>query len=128
MPSRETFKTNPATQPTCLELDDIVKGINKYGQDTEAGPYPGPDPEVFRLVGIDHSHNGMFGDESDYNRAAVSNTDLVDLGLARASKGSTRQMNAPSSTPYWRASSACDPLTYPISARCWSAQCSADRR
>ncbi len=79
VPSRETFKTNPATQPTCLELDNIVKGINKYGQNTEAGPYPGPDPEVFRLVGIDHSHNGMFGDDSDYNRAAVSSTDLVNL-------------------------------------------------
>ncbi len=79
VPSRETFETNPATQPTCLDLEDINKGIMKYGQDTEAGPYPGPDPEVFRLVGINNSHNGMFGEASDYNRAAVSSTDLVDM-------------------------------------------------
>ncbi len=79
VPSLETFQTNPHTQPTCLDLNDINKGILKYGQNTEAGPYPGPDPEVFRLVGVKSPHHGMFGEDSDYNRAAASSVDLVDL-------------------------------------------------
>ncbi|MGA8986727.1 MCE family protein [Aeromicrobium sp.] len=79
VPSRKTFETNPALTPTCLDLDDINKGIQKYGQDTKAGPYPGPDPEIFKLSGIKESHNGMFGKDSDYNRPAASSTGLVDL-------------------------------------------------
>jgi len=76
LPSREVLNNSPFTEPTCLDLDDINNGIMKYSQEN---PYPGPDPEVFKLVGINNSHKGMFGDESDFNRAAVSNTSLEEL-------------------------------------------------
>lgn len=37
--------------------------------------YPGPSEEVYKLVGIDSSHNGKFGDDAAYQRAAAANTD-----------------------------------------------------
>ncbi len=76
VPSRKVLNTSSVTQPTCLDLNNIRRGIIKYPQDN---PYPGPDPKVFKLVGINHPHNGMFGSASDYNRTAVSSLSLGDL-------------------------------------------------
>jgi len=80
IPSRKTFDSLPSAQPTCLDLNQINKGIEKYGQNTPAGPYPGPQGAgVFKSIGVNNSHNGMFGKDSDFNRSAASSLTLQDL-------------------------------------------------
>lgn len=77
-PSREVINSTPEAQPTCLDLEDINKGIEKYGQRTDAGPYPGPDASVYKLIGLKSSH-GKFGTDADYNRATASGASLQEL-------------------------------------------------
>lgn len=91
LPSREVLDTNPKTQPTCASLDTFAN--SKYSQDN---PVPAADAELYQLIGIKNSHNGNFGKESDFNRAAVSNTlnDLVSPSLDGVDSESERsQLN-----------------------------------
>ena len=39
---------------------------------SQANPWPGPDPSVFKMIGLKDSHNGKFGDNSTFERAAVA--------------------------------------------------------
>ena len=58
------YKSNGAGG-TDLDRDKV----NPYSQ---GDPYPGPDPEVYGLVGLENSHNGKFGTDADFDRAAVA--------------------------------------------------------
>ena len=52
--------------------DDLCKfaaGENPWSQEN---PWPGPDPSVFKMTGVQHSHNGKLGEDADYQRAAVA--------------------------------------------------------
>ena len=58
--------------------DDLCRfaaGQNPWSQEN---PWPGPDPGVFKMAGVQNSHNGKLGSEEDYNRAAVAS--LADAG------------------------------------------------
>jgi hypothetical protein len=59
----------------CDDLDKFAAGQNPWSQ---ANPWPGPDPSVFKMMGIQNSHNGKLGTDADYQRAAVA--DLADAG------------------------------------------------
>jgi phospholipid/cholesterol/gamma-HCH transport system substrate-binding protein len=74
IPSEATIEATPAALPegglkkVCAELDQYAEGNGPYDQ---SDPYPGPSEEVFKIIGVDNSHNGKFGDEDAYNRAAA---------------------------------------------------------
>ncbi len=59
----------------CDDLDKFAAGENPFSQ---ANPWPGPDPSVFKMIGIQNSHNGKLGTDADYERAAVAS--LADAG------------------------------------------------
>lgn len=93
LPARKTIRSNRVTRAKNGELAQTCARLAKYknrrGRDgvpsdaanpyqakTEkdgAGkPYPGPDPAVFKIAGLNNSHNGKFGDDSDYDRAVAA--------------------------------------------------------
>jgi virulence factor Mce-like protein len=55
----------------CDELYEAAAGNPR----TPDEPLPVP-PELWRIVGIENSHNGKFGTEADFNRAAVSSVGI----------------------------------------------------
>ena len=59
----------------CDDLDKFAAGENPCSQ---ANPWPGPSPSVFKMVGLQNSHNGKFGTDADFERAAVAS--LADAG------------------------------------------------
>jgi phospholipid/cholesterol/gamma-HCH transport system substrate-binding protein len=59
----------------CDDLDKFAAGENPFSQEN---PWPGPDPAVFKMIGIKSSHNGKLGKDSDYQRAAAAS--LSDAG------------------------------------------------
>ena len=52
----------------CDDLSTYAKG----GDPLNGAIYPGPNPAVYKLVGLKSSHNDKFGTEKDFERAAVS--------------------------------------------------------
>lgn len=96
IPRQSVIDGTPAAQPTggkgtieevCDRLPQYQNrtGTNGFRDDSgnpfaafsagggRAGnPYPGPDAEVYNLVGLKDSHNGKFGDDSDFQRAAAA--------------------------------------------------------
>jgi virulence factor Mce-like protein len=91
IPTQATIDSVPETNPqvhgykpnggpeglgsVCDDLDKFAAGENPFSQDN---PWPGPDPKVFKMIGIKNSHNGKLGEDSDYQRAAVAS--LADVG------------------------------------------------
>ena len=78
MPSRQPIRTSTATGRTagraglgtvCDDLDKFAAGENPWSQEN---PWPGPDPSVFKMIGVQNSHNGKLGTDADYERAAVA--------------------------------------------------------
>ena len=59
----------------CDDLDLFAAGENPWSQDN---PWPGPDPSVFKMVGLQNGHNGKFGPDSNFERAAVAS--LAEAG------------------------------------------------
>ncbi|HWL48398.1 MAG TPA: MCE family protein [Acidimicrobiia bacterium] len=59
----------------CDDLDKFAAGQNPWSQDN---PWPGPSRSVFKMVGLKNGHNGKFGPDSFYERAAVAS--LADAG------------------------------------------------
>ena len=55
----------------CDELNEAAAGNPR----TPDEPLPVP-PELWKIVGIKNSHNGKFGTEADFNRAAVSSVGI----------------------------------------------------
>ena len=53
----------------CDDLYKFAAGENPWSQDN---PWPGPSPSVFKMVGLKNSHNGKFGTDEDFERAAVA--------------------------------------------------------
>ncbi len=53
----------------CDDLDKFAAGENPWSQ---ANPWPGPDPSVFKMIGVKNPHNGKLGTPADYQRAAVA--------------------------------------------------------
>ena len=64
----------------CDDLYEFAAGENPWSQ---ANPWPGPDPSVFKMIGIKSSHNGKLGTDADYQRAAVAS--LTEAGFFRPS-------------------------------------------
>ena len=59
----------------CDDLYKFAAGENPWSQEH---PWPGPDPSVFKMIGVKSSHNGKLGTDEDYQRAAVAS--LADTG------------------------------------------------
>jgi virulence factor Mce-like protein len=59
----------------CDDLYKFAAGENPWSQEN---PWPGPEPSVWKMVGVKNSHNGKLGTDADYNRAAVAS--LADAG------------------------------------------------
>ena len=51
----------------CDDLATYAKG----GDPLDGALYPGPNPAVYKLVGLKNSHNNKFGTQADFERAAV---------------------------------------------------------
>jgi virulence factor Mce-like protein len=77
----------------CDDLYEFAAGNNPWSQDN---PWPGPSPSVFKMVGLKNSHNGKFGDESNF-RAAVASLDEAGYFepslLGVDSPGQRRELN-----------------------------------
>lgn len=69
---KKTLDSSDETQPNCRGLDDLPALIKKYGNGPGQKPYNEVDPKVYKLVGIESSHN-KFGTDADFNRTAVAN-------------------------------------------------------
>lgn len=52
--------------------DDLCKFAAGEEPWSQANPWPGPDPRIFKMVGLKNSHNGKFGDNSTFERAAAA--------------------------------------------------------
>ncbi|RYJ00158.1 MAG: MCE family protein, partial [Actinomycetales bacterium] len=52
----------------CDDLDTYAKG----GDPLNGAIYPGPNPAVYKLVGLASDHNAKFGSADDFDRAAVA--------------------------------------------------------
>lgn len=75
--SKDVNSSN-AGAPTCLDLEEIVKGQaqqEKYS--SQENPFSVP-PAVYQLVNVQSDHN-KFGDPSDFNRVAASSDGLGSL-------------------------------------------------
>jgi hypothetical protein len=88
IPTRTALDNEPGVDPTihgdrpdggpagfgtvCDDLKKFAAGENPWSQEN---PWPGPDPSVFKMVGLQNSHNGKFGPESNFERAAVATLD-----------------------------------------------------
>ena len=107
VPDRATLDATPATRPTGGEgtIEEVCDRLplyqNRLGPDGQpddrqnpfaavsagggqAGmPYPGPNPEVYGLLGLTNSHNGKFGTDADFERAAAAS--LAQMGYWDAS-------------------------------------------
>lgn len=107
VPDQATIDRTPAAQPTggrgTIEevCDRLPQYQNRIGADGkrddsqnpfaaisagggEAGmPYPGPDAQVYGLIGLTNSHNGKFGTDADFERAAAAS--LAEMGYWSAS-------------------------------------------
>jgi phospholipid/cholesterol/gamma-HCH transport system substrate-binding protein len=59
----------------CDDLDKFAAGENPFSQEN---PWPGPSPSIFKMTGLKNSHNGKFGTDADFQRAAVAS--LADAG------------------------------------------------
>jgi phospholipid/cholesterol/gamma-HCH transport system substrate-binding protein len=85
VPKQSVIDAEPAADPTVhgdrpdggprglgTVTDDLCKfaaGENPWSQEN---PWPGPDPGVFKMTGVQNSHNGKLGTDADYQRAAVA--------------------------------------------------------
>ena len=85
IPKQSVIDAEPAADPTVrgdrpdggpnglgTVTDDLCKfaaGKNPWSQEN---PWPGPDPGVFKMTGVQNSHNGKLGTDEDYQRAAVA--------------------------------------------------------
>ena len=58
----------------CDDLDKFAAGQDPWSQEN---PWPGPDPSVFKMAGVQNSHNGKLGTDADYERAAVASLDAA---------------------------------------------------
>ena len=77
-PQVHGYKSNGGPEglgSVCDDLDKFAAGENPFSQ---ANPWPGPDPKVFKMIGLKNSHNGKLGTDADYQRAAVAS--LADVG------------------------------------------------
>ncbi len=97
IPKQSVIDNTPATDPdvhgdrddggprglgtVCDDLDKFAAGENPWSQEN---PWPGPDPSVFKMAGVQNSHNGKLGSESDYQRAPVASLLAVDSPAQRA--------------------------------------------
>jgi len=59
----------------CDDLDKFAAGENPWSQEN---PWPGAPPEVWKMVRLNNSHNGKFGSEAAFERAAVAS--LAEAG------------------------------------------------
>lgn len=93
IPSQAAIDATPEAQPTggpntlegpCGRLprysSDNKDANNPFGAAdfNENGPYPGPDARVYKLVGLQDSHNNKFGTDADFQRAAAAS--LAEAG------------------------------------------------
>jgi virulence factor Mce-like protein len=53
----------------CDDLNKFAAGENPWSQ---AEPWPGPPARTWQMVGLKNSHNGKFGSDADFERAAVA--------------------------------------------------------
>ncbi len=93
LPSNKTLDQTPEADPNNTARDgrlpaalgSVCQDLAKFKanpDDPSKWPYSQADPfkvnpEIYKLVGVNNSHNGKFGDESDYDRAAVANLDAA---------------------------------------------------
>jgi virulence factor Mce-like protein len=118
LPSNETLDDTPEADPRNTDREDnglpaalgsVCQDLAKFKanpDDPSKWPYSQADPfkvnpEIYKLVGVNNSHNGKFGEDSDYDRAAVANLDAAGFfspSLADtdspAERESVRQMAA----------------------------------
>ncbi|RLV56434.1 MCE family protein [Aeromicrobium phragmitis] len=87
--SQQVLDSEPAAQPTCLALDEVVAGNNPY-------PHENPfsvAPEVYELVGIMRSHN-KFGADEDFERVAPGASALQDAVRPSVTTDTPQQRSA----------------------------------
>jgi virulence factor Mce-like protein len=90
VPSQAVIDSNPGADPdvhgvrddgtggplglgtVCDDLDKFAAGENPWSQEN---PWPGPTAEQWKMVGLQNSHNGKFGSDADFERAAVASLD-----------------------------------------------------
>ena len=77
----------------CDDLDKFAAGENPWSQ---ANPWPGPDPSVFKMIGVKNSHNGKLGTRRRLSTGPPSPAWLTPATSSRACSGSTRRPSAPS--------------------------------
>ncbi len=98
IPSNRQIEQAPQADPSKVEYIDApdkkrgklpntigavcedLKIFKQNADDPSKWPYSKSDPfevspEVFKLIGVQNSHNGKFGTDADYERAAVSSLD-----------------------------------------------------
>lgn len=73
-------KDNGRLPNTLGAVCEDLKVFKKNANDPSKWPYNQADPfqvapEIYKLVGVENSHNGKFGSEADFDRAAVANLD-----------------------------------------------------
>lgn len=83
-PKQSDFDKTPAAQPTGGKgtIEEVCDRLPRYSATGDAtnprsqqNPYEGPDPNVYKLLGLTNDHNGKFtpeGKDNVFDRAAVA--------------------------------------------------------